>query len=65
MVVKATHKKDGKQVAIKCVHKLKMDAEDREMLRNEVEIMKMLQHDYIVKLYDVFESKEEMYIVME
>lgn len=27
--------------------------------------MKMLQHEYIVKLLDVFENRDEMYLVME
>ena len=52
-------------MAIKCVSKVDMEVDDREMLRNEVEIMKMLQHKNIVALFDVFESKEDMYIVME
>ena len=42
-----------------------MDSEDLELMRKEVEIMKMLQHHNIVKLYDVFESRDSMYIVME
>jgi serine/threonine protein kinase len=42
-----------------------MDKEDLELLRKEVEIMKMCQHKNIIKLFDVFESKDTMYIVME
>jgi serine/threonine protein kinase len=47
------------------VSKVNMDKEDLELLRKEVEIMKMCQHKNIIKLFDVFESKDTMYIVME
>lgn len=65
MVRKGTHKKTKEVVAVKCVAKKDMDYEDLELLRKEVEIMKILQHDNIVKLHDVFESKDSMYIIME
>ena len=33
--------------------------------RNEIKIMKELNNDHIVKLYDSFEDKEFLYMVLE
>lgn len=34
-------------------------------LRNEIEVMKALKHKHIISLIDVYESKYNLYIVME
>lgn len=58
---KCKHKKSGKEYAVKIINK----AQDRHVY-DEVEIMsKVSQHPNIVKLYDLFEDKERVYIVME
>lgn len=36
-----------------------------EMLRNEIEVLKMCKHPNIVRLYDVFEDRAQIYIVMD
>eukprot|EP01084_Bolivina_argentea_P305832 528366_1 len=35
------------------------------MLKTEIQILKKLDNPYIVKLYDIFETKKYLYIVME
>ena len=61
----ATHKKTGKKVAVKILKKKKMDLEDFELYKREVEILKICQHPNIIRLLDVFENSEYIYIVME
>ncbi len=42
-----------------------MRPQDYEMYRNEVEVLKLCQHPNIVQLYDVVESLDNIFIVME
>lgn len=59
------HKKTGKKVAIKILKKKKMDPEDFELYKWEVEILKICQHPNIIRLLDVFENSDYIFIVME
>ena len=45
--------------------KIKMDLNDMELLRREIEILKMCQHPHIIRLLDIFEDQNFIYIVME
>ena len=47
-----------------CVLHLPIQAE-RELLRNEIAVMKLLKHPFIVRLEAVFETRQSMYIVLE
>lgn len=38
---------------------------DLKKLQREISILRLLDHQYITKLYDVFESKNHIYMVME
>lgn len=35
------------------------------MLRNEIEVLKVCKHPNVVRLYDVFEDRQSIFIVME
>ncbi len=59
------HKKTNKKVAIKILKKKKMDPEDFELYKREVEILKICQHPNIIRLLDVFENYDYIFIVME
>lgn len=65
VVREATHKKTGEKYAIKLISKKYVAAKDLKLLEREIEIMKKLQHKNIVNLFEVCESQEEIYIVME
>jgi serine/threonine protein kinase len=56
------HKKTGRRVAIKIMNKKDMSQKDLNQARTEIEIMKICEHPNIIKLYDVFENPEYMYI---
>jgi hypothetical protein len=58
-------KKTGQKVAIKIMKKSTMDSSDLELVRTEIEILKICQHPYIIKLYDIFENIDYIYIIME
>ncbi len=36
-----------------------------ELLKREIEVLKVCQHPNIIKFYDVFENQDSIYIVME
>jgi len=58
------HKGTHTRVAIKKI--VKLGAKNKpEMLKNEVDILKKMEHPYIIKLYDIFETETELYLVME
>ena len=42
-----------------------MDLKDLELVRTEIEILKICQHPNIIKLYETFENSEYFYIIME
>jgi serine/threonine protein kinase len=45
--------------------KAMMTPQDVELVKMEIEIMKMCQHPNLIRMLDVFENTENMYIVME
>ena len=55
----------GEKVAIKIMKKKTMDTSDSLLVRTEIEILKICQHPNIIRLYDVFENEEFIYIIME
>ena len=59
------HKESGNKVAIKVLAKRKMKMKDYDLFRNEIEALTLCQHTNIVRLYDVIESLDNIYIVME
>ena len=59
------NKKTGQKVAIKIMKKSTMDSSDLELVRTEIEILKICQHPNIIRLYNVFENADYLYIIME
>ena len=39
-----------------------MNSVDKELVQTEIEILKICQHPNIIRLYDVFENFEHIYI---
>lgn len=59
------HKETGRKVAIKVMSKKEMNNQDLELVKTEIEILKVCQQPNIIKLYDVFENIDYIYIIME
>jgi len=64
VVCEATRKEDGEKFAVKIVEKTLIQ-EDIKLLKREIEIMKKVDHVNILKLMEIFEDDENVYIVME
>ncbi|XP_068097036.1 serine/threonine-protein kinase SIK2 [Hyperolius riggenbachi] len=61
----ARHRITKTEVAIKIIDKSQLDAVNLEKIYREVQIMKMLDHPHIIKLYQVMETKNMLYLVTE
>ena len=61
----AVNRKTGQKVAVKCIDRQGLPEEDENSLRQEVAIMKALNHENIVKFIDFFEEKKFFYVVLE
>ncbi|CAM5121470.1 unnamed protein product [Natator depressus] len=59
------HRITRSEVAIKIIDKSQLDAVNLEKIYREVQIMKMLDHPHVIKLYQVMETKSMLYLVTE
>ena len=58
-------KKTKERVAIKIIKKKKAKQSDIELVRTEIDVMKLCHHPNVVHLLDHFENAEYIFIVME
>jgi calcium/calmodulin-dependent protein kinase I len=65
LVRMAIHKGTKKSVAVKIMKKKEMNTLDIELMRREIEILKICQHPNIIRLLDIFENFDYIFIVME
>lgn len=64
-VYTAIERETGYSWAIKMIEKKNLNDSEREMLRSEIAIMKLLNHPHVVEMKEVFEDKNYVYVVME
>jgi len=64
VVKQCRHRESGREYAMKVIDKSKM-AKKEDMLENEIAIMKQCNHVNIVRLYEEYETKNEIYLIME
>ena len=67
-IIKAYDNVLKKEVAIKTINKKYDDLETLKMIRNEQDfslILKNMKHKGIIEIYDIFESKDMVYIIEE
>lgn len=65
LVKLGVHKSTQERVAIKIIKKEAMQSTDIELVKTEIDIMKLCHHPNIVRLLDHFENAEYIFIVME
>jgi len=65
IVKEGSNKKTKQKVAIKIIKKETVEGDDIKLLRREVHNLKTLDHPHILKLFEVYESKNEFFLVME
>ncbi|CAL1285264.1 unnamed protein product [Larinioides sclopetarius] len=62
----AVNRETGQEVAIKTIKKSKIEnEEDLIRIRREIQIMSSVQHPHITHIYEVFENKEKIVLVMQ
>ncbi|GMR45400.1 hypothetical protein PMAYCL1PPCAC_15595 [Pristionchus mayeri] len=54
----------GRLVAIKCIDKKALKGKE-ESLENEIKVLRKLRHENIVQLFDTYDEKQYVYLVME
>nr|CCA15772.1 protein kinase putative [Albugo laibachii Nc14] len=64
-VKRVIHRKSGESYACKIVDKISLSPIDRLALRHELEVLRFVDHDHIMKLYDVIEDDTKCYMVLE
>ena len=64
-VLNCSNRHTGEQFAVKVIDKQSMEPEERELLRTEIAIMKLLHHPHIIRMEAVYEDRDRIYIVME
>ncbi len=62
LVKLGVHKETGQKVAIKIMSKKDMSSMDMELVKTEIEILKVCQHPNIIRIYDIFENLDLIYI---
>lgn len=62
----AINRATNQEVAIKTIKKSKIETEqDSLRIRREIQIMSSIQHPYIIHIYEVFENKDKIVLVMQ
>lgn len=61
----AVNKQTGEQVAIKCIAKKNLSTEDEAALKQEVEILQMLDHPHVLKCFGFFDEPDMFYLPTE
>merc|ERR1712154_663329 len=65
VVRKCKRRSDGVVYALKVINKKNLDKDDLVILESEVNIMRQISHPNIVKLYDIFDSRSKMCLVLD
>ena len=55
----------SRNFAFQVIDKLKLDAATRLQMMQEVRLMKLVQHPYVVRLYEVIDTQTKLYLVLE
>eukprot|EP00731_Ephydatia_muelleri_P001211 Em0001g1211a len=63
-VVRGINKETAQQVAIKIIDKKALKGKE-EALQNEIAVLQKVSHPNIVKLYELYDDKTRLYLVME
>jgi len=64
-IYKCVHQETGEIRAVKILTKSRRNDEDRELYQHEFKMMKKLDHPNVVWVYEMFETDQCLYLVME
>lgn len=61
----AVNKLTGQEVAVKIIDRKDLGEDEEVALKTEVEILSNLDHPNVVKMFEVFEEEDYLYIILE
>lgn len=61
-VIEAKHHVTGQRVAIKIIDKTQCES---KLLQTEIKVLKQIKHECVVQLYDIFETRSYLHLIME
>lgn len=62
----AEHESTGHKVAVKILNKQKIKSSKMDQkIKREIKILKLFKHPHIIRLYEVIETPQEIFLVME
>ena len=61
----SNHSSHAKEYALKSIHLRLLERKYLDELRNEINVMRSLDHPNIVKAYEVYETETNIYVLME
>lgn len=59
------HKVTGDLFALKCMDRSRLDPELLEYLRMEINVLQMVDHPNVIKLYEYLEDDKNLYLILE
>ena len=65
IVCECVHKVSGIHCAVKIIDKNTIEKDEKELLRTEIAVLKLVNHPNIIRMEGIYESKQYIYIVME
>ncbi|CAM9116176.1 unnamed protein product [Scytosiphon promiscuus] len=65
MISKVRHRQTGVEYALKTIQLDKISAQLAKEMRNEIEILKRLDHPNIIRAIETFEADKEVYLIMK
>lgn len=65
VVCECVHKVTNRYYAVKIIDKTTIEQEDKGLLRTEIAVLKLVNHPNIIHMEGLYESRQNIYIVME
>lgn len=65
LVKLGVHCVTGQKVAIKIINRSKLSESVLQKVEREIAIMKLIEHPHVLGLYDVYENKKFLYLILE
>ncbi|CAH8557674.1 Serine/threonine-protein kinase brsk1 [Schistosoma haematobium] len=65
LVKMGVHCVTGKKVAVKIVNREKLSDSVLQKVEREIAIMKLIEHPHVLGLYDVYENRRHLYLILE
>ncbi|KAH9394599.1 Serine/threonine-protein kinase brsk1 [Tyrophagus putrescentiae] len=65
LVKLGVHCVTGKKVAVKIVNREKLSESVLQKVEREIAIMKLIEHPHVLGLFDVYENKKYLYLILE